>query len=108
MSYEPTQWAVGDKITAAKMNKIENGIAEGGGAVIATTEQNVQGTFITSYTWQELYDIINNGKMVLIKISNDLFTVTAIASDANAYYINTIFGQFSCFSPDENPAQIQK
>lgn len=108
MSYEPTQWAVGDKITAAKMNKIENGIAEGGGAVIATAESDGQSTVITSHTWQELYNIMNNGKMVLIKISNNLFTVTSIGFESPIYDIDTSIGLFSCSSPDANPAQIQK
>lgn len=31
MSYTPTTWTTGDTITAAKLNKIENGIADGGG-----------------------------------------------------------------------------
>lgn len=31
MSYTPTNWNTGDTITAAAMNKIENGIADAGG-----------------------------------------------------------------------------
>ena len=33
MSYTPTSWSTGDTITAAAMNKIENGIANAGGGV---------------------------------------------------------------------------
>lgn len=32
MSYTPTEWSTGDTITAALLNKMENGIAAGGGA----------------------------------------------------------------------------
>ena len=32
MSYTPTTWVNGDTITAAKLNKMEQGIADGGGA----------------------------------------------------------------------------
>ena len=31
MSYTPTEWSTGDTITAALLNKMENGIAAGGG-----------------------------------------------------------------------------
>lgn len=31
MSYTPTTWATGDTITAQKMNKLENGVANAGG-----------------------------------------------------------------------------
>lgn len=41
MSYIPTTWASGDKVTSTKMNKIEQGIADAGGGgydlVIAST-----------------------------------------------------------------------
>lgn len=32
MSYEPTNWEDGDTITTARLNKIEQGIAEGSDA----------------------------------------------------------------------------
>ena len=31
MAYTPTTWVTGDTVTATKMNKIENGIANAGG-----------------------------------------------------------------------------
>lgn len=34
MSYTPTSWSTGDTITAAAMNKIENGIANAGGGCL--------------------------------------------------------------------------
>ena len=44
MSYTPTSWNTGDTITAAAMNKIENGIANAGGGggidCIIYTDQN--------------------------------------------------------------------
>lgn len=33
MAYEPTIWQAGDTITSAKLNKLEQGVAEGGGGV---------------------------------------------------------------------------
>ena len=34
MAYEPTEWSTGDVVTAAALNKMEQGIASGGGAFI--------------------------------------------------------------------------
>ena len=31
MAYTPTNWQTGDTITAEKLNKLENGVASGGG-----------------------------------------------------------------------------
>lgn len=34
MAYEPTVWQAGDTITSARLNKLEQGVAEGGGGVL--------------------------------------------------------------------------
>lgn len=51
MSYEPTNWKDGDLVTSAKLNKIEQGIAAGGGILIV---HNENGTL--DKTWQEIHD----------------------------------------------------
>lgn len=43
MAYEPTVWQAGDTITSARLNKLEQGVAEGGGGVLvveATVTEN--------------------------------------------------------------------
>lgn len=52
MSYEPTNWKDGDLVTSAKLNKIEQGIAAGGGVLIVHEDEG--GTL--DKTWQEIYD----------------------------------------------------
>ena len=37
MAYTPTQWSPGDSITSAKLNKIENGIANNNGGIFWVT-----------------------------------------------------------------------
>ena len=37
MSYTPTTWAAGDTVTAAKLNKLEQGVASGGVLVVKFT-----------------------------------------------------------------------
>lgn len=73
MSYTPTTWTTGDTITASALNKIENGIADAGGAtwdaVIRLThaENSGQDTTtnltpsIVSGTFSALYNKVSNG-----------------------------------------------
>lgn len=51
MSYTPTTWAAGDTVTAAKLNKLEQGVAAGGGVLVV---HDVNGTL--DKTWQEIAD----------------------------------------------------
>lgn len=63
MSYEPTNWKDGDLVTSAKLNKIEQGIAAGGGVLIVHYEN---GTL--DKTWQEIHD----ADACIIHFSTDL------------------------------------
>lgn len=69
MSYTPTEWECGDTITAAKMNKIEQGIADAGGAepffVNETVDDNY-GNYVLDKTAQEITNAINAGKLIYI------------------------------------------
>ena len=57
MSYTPTTWTTGDTITASAMNKIENGIASAGGALIC----NIDAYNTLDKTVQEIYDALESG-----------------------------------------------
>lgn len=63
MSYTPTSWSTGDTITAAAMNKIENGIANAGGALICTVTI-IDGDQCLDKTVQEIYDALISGTPV--------------------------------------------
>lgn len=56
MSYEPTNWKDGDLVTSAKLNKIEQGIAAGGGVLIAHIILNGENPPTLDKTWQEIHD----------------------------------------------------
>lgn len=76
MSYTPTVWANGDTITATKLNKIENGIADaggGGGGVLVVTDTN--GTL--DATWQEIHD----AGFSVVNYDNDTFGILYNVSD---------------------------
>lgn len=66
MSYTPTTWATGDTITASAMNKIENGIANAGGALICNCN-DVGGDMTLDKTVQEIYDALISGTPAYIK-----------------------------------------
>lgn len=54
MSYEKNTWAKGDVVTSAKLNHMEDGIANAGVLVVGTTEED--NTIVLDKTWQEIYD----------------------------------------------------
>lgn len=64
MSYTPTTWTTGDTITASAMNKIENGIANAGGAMIVNLDD---GELDKTYT--EIYGAISSGTPVYLRYS---------------------------------------
>ena len=68
MAYEPTTWKSGDTITSTKLNKIENGITNAG--LVKTVDiivTNDGDTMELNCTWQQLYDWMNAGCLVLAK-----------------------------------------
>lgn len=57
MSYEKNTWNKGDVITANKLNHMEDGIADGGGMLIA--HGTISGNTVTlDHTWQEINDAL--------------------------------------------------
>ena len=59
MSYTPTSWNTGDTITASAMNKIENGIANAGGALICNVVYEAGLGYKLDKTAQEIYDAMS-------------------------------------------------
>jgi hypothetical protein len=71
MSYTPTTWTTGDTITASAMNKIEQGIANGGGGfVVNVTSEN--GTLTMDKTFAEIYEAMDSGIPCFMKYFDEL------------------------------------
>lgn len=66
MSYTPTEWNTGDTITASALNKIENGIANAGSALIVTSSY-IGGENTMDKTVQEIHDALMSGTPVYYK-----------------------------------------
>lgn len=87
MSYTPTNWQRGDKITSEKLNRIEGGIAS---AILFANVDTSTATL--DKTWQEIasadvaYVIMANARLTM-KIP-----VVATIADAsnNAYYVGAV------------------
>jgi hypothetical protein len=75
MSYTPTNWATGDVITAEKLNKLEQGVASAGGALVLT---DTNGTL--DKTWQEIHD----ADFAVVKSVDDVDTYTWFVMDTYA------------------------
>lgn len=87
MSYTPTEWKTGDTITAEKLNKLEQGVADsggGGGALIVNSTYD-DGAYTLDKTWKEIRDVFVTGVTVLVmsvsETSEEASTVIRIASD---------------------------
>ena len=54
MSYTPTNWKAGDTVTSAKLNKMEQGIADNDSRAIIATWNFA--SYILNKTWEEIYN----------------------------------------------------
>lgn len=80
MAYEPTVWKSGDVVTSAKLNKIEQGIANA--ALLVTVDEN---TGACDTKASVMYNAIANGQLVIIKIEG-LGAFTVMAADLQEGY----------------------
>lgn len=119
MSYNPTQWKDGDLVTSAKLNKIEQGIAAGGGSgvpIIHATSLNGQPPVLDK-TWQEIYDAgcgvivldINNYRVprIITQIyqDNDVYKVVSLdlSTNGNTTFITDDPNSYPYIQTNENP-----
>ena len=72
MSYEPTNWKAGDTITSAKLNKIEQGVANGIWIIPVIIEYDENENHYVAQlgngniTFQVLEDAMRNGTLVIL------------------------------------------
>ena len=74
MAYEPTVWSCGDTITADKMNKLEQGLAEccGGGTDLIVTVAYAYGNVTyASLPPKTVWDALESDTPVRVKLANN-------------------------------------
>ena len=68
MAYEPTVWKTGDVVTAQKLNKLEDGLAnvESGGIVLHVVIDETSGSKTLDKTFGEIKSALLAGKSVIV------------------------------------------
>lgn len=92
MGYTPTTWQSGDTVTASALNKIEQGIANAGGAVLLTPVIDTTNEIIRlGYSYNELESLIRSGYSLIFYMSNELKELITDGEDSgSAYYLDII------------------
>lgn len=97
--YVAREWSGGDIVTAANLNRIENGIEDAGsGQILVVTDTN--GTL--DKTWQEIYDAFPNVYIVgerNKKVIQDI----GVSIDGTNYYIQCLSGSYEIDSSSGYP-----
>ena len=75
MSYEKKEWKNGDVITADLLNRMEDGIAEGGQGggsqlIVENTYDSENDCYTLDKTWQEIFDAHKAGGCLIHKSNN--------------------------------------
>lgn len=106
MAYTPTNWKDGDIISAEKMNKLEQGVAEGGGGgvlLVNVTESSDGGgstpvvnsaspmltaeipspTFTADKTYDEVDAAVKAGKMVYLIYEGNYIPLSKVNEESN-------------------------
>lgn len=116
MAYDPTVWKSGDTITSAKLNKLENGLAEasgggtGGGVSVLTATVDAEHNATLSCTAAELWALVQEG-IVIIKFTDEIeegmtMNVVALIYDA-VYFVDAHLGGGNDYSFNANTFVIQ-
>lgn len=87
MSYTPTEWKTGDVVTSAKLNKLEQGVANAGGGIDAlvvtftATVDDATGeisSISSNKTASEIYSAVESGKFVVATIDANRYGMPEI------------------------------
>ena len=93
MSYTPTEWNDGDIVTSAKLNHMEDGIANTGGLVVAIDWDETLQTSILDKTWQEIHDAFPFVAIVDSESGQQAYIVTEVGYDdrGGGYYVRCFY-----------------
>lgn len=111
MAYEPTVWKSGDLVTANKLNKLEQGVANSGGIMVVHNTSLLDGAITFDKTWQEIYDALSTGSVVILSYvspvhaQNVIINTALFDDDSNLYkvYAVGIDTEYSTDSSDGYP-----
>lgn len=114
MSYTPTNWKAGDTVTSAKLNKMEQGIANNILIVEITTDEETEKQ-VMNKTWQEIFDAdyaicVRHGGTGE-SYGKDYISISGVGFNNSQYsVIVNILGEdvlFTATSADEYPREFE-
>ena len=79
MSYTKQTWQSGDKVTSAKLNHMEDGIA---GAVKVVPYTNENDSITLGMTWQEIHDALEGGEVLVVPMTSEFGSVCGLVVSA--------------------------
>ena len=115
MAYEPTNWKTGDIVTAERLNKIEQFLAnlEVGGVTKVTTHTETDGDTIMTVcdmTASEMLDAYNSGVLLIVETDEEngedyIYLVYKViySSSASAYQFRISEGTFRATGDSSYP-----
>ena len=98
MSYEKNTWTNGDVITSAKLNHIEDGIAES--SILIVGEENN----ILDRTWQEIHDGLPAFIITGDEYETSVMAVSCAYVDDGDYVVQIGNKNYITKTPDGHPA----
>ena len=94
MSYEPTNWKSGDVVTSAKLNKLEQGVANAGGGALVVHSSDADSPVLDK-TWKEISDAVSAGQIVIVLNSyGDIGYLSAVplyAVETETYFVHFFY-----------------
>ena len=91
MAYTPTQWSPGDSITSAKLNKIENGIADNNGGIFWVTVTVNEGK-TNSYTLNKtVREIIEAGESKIVVLKGQMSETSTFIGYYTGWQYNEMY-----------------
>lgn len=108
MTYEPTNWKDGDLVTSAKLNKMEQGIASGGGILFVSITPVSESSLELDKTWQEIYDASFVVFTYFGEEQKTVITSYYAYVDVNSYHVELGSYDLVTDSPDGYPQRGNK
>ena len=108
MSYNPTNWSDGDLVTSAKLNKIEQGIADSGNVIVLEVNLSDEHPTIPM-KFKDIVQCAQQNKLLFIKVTENNLIFYGQIVELNSYTkeIVILFGSdplgFSAASDDDYP-----
>lgn len=87
MTYTPTTWNTGDTITASALNKIEQGIADGGAGELVVNVTYSSDTFTMDATYAEIYEAMKAGTPCFMRFAGAAYVPPDDIDSAYAHHV---------------------